>query len=276
MNFLNKLERKFGRYAIPNLSLYIVIAYAIGYILQYTNPVILYFLELNPARILQGQVWRLVTWVISPPGNTNIIFAVITLFFYYSVGTSLEMAWGTFRYNAYVFFGLIATAVGLILLYGIGMLFGQYWNFTSSTYYLAMSIFLAYAASFPEMQVLLYAIIPVKVKWLGILDGVFLLYSFIMSGLGGKVAIVISILNFLVFFFTTRNYKRISPKEQRRKQKFRREMHTATGITRHKCAVCGRTEMDDPSLDFRFCSKCDGNYEYCNEHLFTHTHVKKH
>lgn len=276
MNFLNKLERKFGRYAIPNLSLYIVIAYAIGYILQYTNPIILYFLELNPALILQGQVWRLVTWVISPPGNTNIIFAVITLFFYYSVGTSLEMAWGTFRYNAYVFLGLIATAVGLILLYVAGMLLGQNWNFTSSTYYLAMSIFLAYAASFPEMQVLLYAIIPVKVKWLGILDGAFLLYSFIMSGLGGKVAIVISILNFLVFFFTTRNYKRISPKEQRRKQKFRREMHTASGITRHKCAICGRTEMDDPSLDFRFCSKCDGNYEYCNEHLFTHTHVKKH
>lgn len=276
MKFLNKLERKFGRYAIPNLSLYIVIAYAIGYILQYTNPIALYFLELNPALILQGQVWRLVTWVISPPGNTNIIFAVITLFFYYSVGTSLEMAWGTFRYNAYVFLGLIATAVGLILLYGVGMLFGQHWNFTSSTYYLAMSIFLAYAASFPEMQVLLYAIIPVKVKWLGILDGVFLLYSFIMSGLGGKVAIVISILNFLVFFFTTRNYKRISPKEQRRKQKFRKEMHTASGITRHKCAICGRTEMDAPSLDFRFCSKCDGNYEYCNEHLFTHTHVKKH
>lgn len=276
MKFLNKLERKFGRYAIPNLSLYIVIAYAIGYILQYTNPIVLYFLELNPALILQGQVWRLVTWVISPPGNTNIIFAVITLFFYYSVGTSLEMAWGTFRYNAYVFLGLIATAVGLILLYGVGMLFGQHWNFTSSTYYLAMSIFLAYAASFPEMQVLLYAIIPVKVKWLGILDGVFLLYSFIMSGLGGKVAIVISILNFLVFFFTTRNYKRISPKEQRRKQKFRKEMHTASGITRHKCAICGRTEMDAPSLDFRFCSKCDGNYEYCNEHLFTHTHVKKH
>lgn len=276
MKFLNKLERKFGRYAIPNLSLYIVIAYAIGYILQYTNPIALYFLELNPALILQGQVWRLVTWVISPPGNTNIIFAVITLFFYYSVGTSLEMAWGTFRYNAYVFLGLIATAVGLILLYVVGMLFGQHWNFTSSTYYLAMSIFLAYAASFPEMQVLLYAIIPVKVKWLGILDGVFLLYSFIMSGLGGKVAIVISILNFLVFFFTTRNYKRISPKEQRRKQKFRKEMHTASGITRHKCAICGRTEMDAPSLDFRFCSKCDGNYEYCNEHLFTHTHVKKH
>ena len=142
-----------------------------------------------------------------------------------------------------------------------------------------MSIFLAFAVSYPNMQVMLYFFIPIKMKWMGILYGFFIVYSFVKSSWVGKVAIIASLLNFIVFFLMTRDYRRVSPKEIRRKQDFKRQMNTAKpGNGRqpmHKCAVCGRTELDGDDLEFRYCSKCDGNYEYCQDHLFTHQHVHK-
>ena len=106
-------------------------------------------------------------------------------------------------------------------------------------------------------------------------------FEFIQTGMAGRIAIVASLLNFLIFYLSTRDYRRVSPKEIHRKKVFREQTreargNTAGGVTKHKCAVCGRTEQDDPTLEFRFCSKCDGNYEYCQDHLFTHEHVKRH
>ena len=112
-------------------------------------------------------------------------------------------------------------------------------------------------------------------KWMAIVYGVFIVYDLVTSGWSGRVAIFASILNFLIFFFATRNYRTVSPKEIRRKKNFKRQMQQPRGnVTKHKCAICGRTELDDPNLEFRFCSKCNGNYEYCQEHLFTHKHVQ--
>lgn len=146
------------------------------------------------------------------------------------------------------------------------------------TYYLNMSLFLAFAASFPDMVVYFMMILPIKVKWLGVLDAIYLLIAFIQGDMGTRISIVVAMLNFILFFAGTKNYKKISPKEIRRKQTYRREVdHASTkaGQPRHRCAVCGRTEFDDPNLEFRYCSKCDGDYEYCQDHLFTHTHIKK-
>ena len=147
-----------------------------------------------------------------------------------------------------------------------------------STNYINMSIFLAFAVMYPDMQVMLYFIIPIKMKWMAIVYAVLTLYEFVVSGWAGRVAIFMSLLNFIIFFFSTRNFKRYSPHEIHRRQQFKaqmREPRPGSGITKHKCAICGRTELDDPNLEFRFCSKCDGNYEYCQEHLFTHKHIKK-
>ena len=75
------------------------------------------------------------------------------------------------------------------------------------------------------------------------------------------------------------NYTQIRKREIKRKQKFKSDMKTAQAekirLTHHKCAVCGRTEKDDPNLEFRYCSKCEGNLEYCMDHLYTHKHVTK-
>lgn len=283
MNWLNKLERKFGKYAIKNLSAWLIACYAIGYMLSFfslSNPngSILGYLTLEPFLILKGQVWRLITWIFLPPSSFG-IFTFVMLFFYYSIGTTLERTWGAFRYNVYIFSGILATIIGAFLLFliysalGISSIIGIGGNFT--TYYINLSIFLAFAACYPNMQVMLYFIIPLKIKWIAYFDVAFLALSFLTSGWSGKVAIAASILNFIVFFFTTRNYQRVSPREIHRKQVYKQQMKPKKGVTKHKCTVCGRTEESAPELEFRFCSKCDGNYEYCQDHLFTHEHVHR-
>lgn len=291
MNFLNKLERKFGKYAISNISLYLILGYVVGYALQLISPQILDFLTLNPYLILHGQIWRLVTWVIVPPSSLD-IWTILMLFFYYSIGTSLERTWGTFYYNVYLFMGMIFTILGSFLVMGISYVpsisvarevYGTAYYFelvarSFSTYYVNMSIFLGFAATFPEVRVLLMYIIPIKVKWLGIADAVLLIVQFFESGLVGKIIIGASLLNFVVFFLMTRRglRMRISPSQVKRRHEYNREVKRAkpVSIAKHRCVICGKNSVDNPETEFRFCSKCNGNYEYCQDHLFTHTHVK--
>ena len=239
MNFLNKMERKFGRYAIHNLSTYIIGAYVIGYFLYFLAPGVLYnYLSLEPYYILKGQIWRLVTWVLIPPESPG-IFTIIMLMLYYSLGNSLEQTWGAFRYNAYIFSGIISTIIGAFILYAVmggNIVFGQA---LFSTYYINMSIFLAFAVCYPNMELLLYFIIPIKVKWFGILYGAFIVLSFLQTNWAGRVAIIASMFNFILFFLMTRNYNKVSPKEIRRKQNFKRQTSQTgrSGITKHKCAA---------------------------------------
>lgn len=283
MNWIDKLERKFGRFGVENLTMYVIICYVVGYFLAYFNPSLLSMLSLEPALILRGQIWRIITWAIYPPSMSNVLWFVIAIvFFYYPIGTSLERTWGSFRYTLYIFSGILFSVIGAFILYfitgayGIGSLF--------NTYYISLSVFLAYALSYPDMQILLWFVIPIKMKWMAIVYGVMVLYdmiTYLRMGLWVYVVpIIASLLNFVLFFFSTRNVQRYNPKEVHRRREFKKavaqsRVNPATGgITKHKCAICGRTEKDDPNLEFRFCSKCNGNYEYCQDHLFTHQHVK--
>ena len=285
MKFIDKLERKYGKFGIPNLTVYIVVCYVIGYALMILNPRILNWLSLEPAYILRGQVWRLVTWVLYPPDSSNVLlFALMVLLFYYPIGTSLERTLGTFKYTLYILSGMIFTILGAFILYfllGGNVLVGSVF----STYYISLSTFLAYAMCYPDMQVLLMFIIPVKMKWMAIFYVVIIVYEMIQYIMAGAwylvIPIVASLLNFIIFYFGTMDFSRDNPKEIHRRNEFRRAMEpqgrmkSGSGtVTKHKCAICGRTELDDPNLEFRFCSRCNGNYEYCQDHLFTHTHVK--
>ena len=275
MDFLNKLERKFGRFAISNLPAVMIGLYAAGYVLSVIAPTVFQYLYLEPYYILRGQIWRIITWVIIPPGRLD-VFTVIMLFFYFSIGRTLERTWGTFRFNVYIFMGIIFTVIGAFIVYAIQAGSGTIYSVGGyfSTYWINMSIFLAIAFTYPDMQVLLYFVIPVKVKWLGVLDGVLIAYEFFQTGLPGKVAILASLLNFFLFFLLTHNLQRMAPKEVRRRQTYKKAVKSSVHHkgTIHRCAVCGRTEADGDHLVFRYCSKCDGAYEYCQDHLFNHEH----
>lgn len=283
MNFLNKMERKFGRYAIHNLTKYMIGCYIIGYILLYGGNLFhisfTQYLSLSPYHIVHGQIWRLVSWLLIPPPSSNLIFVLIMLMFYYSLGETLERTWGAFRYNVYILGGVLFTVIGAFILYfiaGGSPITSLYYSGAFSTYYINLSIFLAFAVSYPDMQVLFMMIIPMKMKWLAVLDVAYLLYDMVNGSWGIRTVIIASLLNFIIYFLATRNYQRISPKEIHRKQQFQKAVHPkmAPGTTKHKCAVCGRTEEDGDNLEFRFCSKCNGNYEYCQDHLFTHKHIQ--
>lgn len=288
MNWINKLERKCGKFAIPNLMYYIIILYTFGFVLSLVAPEFYFqYLSLDANAVLHGQVWRLITFLIQPP-SSNVWFMIFALHLYYMIGQQLEYAWGTFRFNLYFFTGVLFHILAALVTFFITGV-----SFPIGTGYLNLSLFFAYAAIYPNQQFLLFFVLPVKVKYLAWVDAAYFGYAILQAFLpayGGGVfgiiyqanaiAAAVSILNFLIFYLSTRNLKRYSPKEVHRKKVYRRAMNEAKresagpGGAKHRCTVCGRTELDDPNLEFRYCSKCNGNYEYCQDHLFTHEHIK--
>lgn len=294
--WIDKLERKIGRFAIPNLMRYIIVLYILGLILHWTAPEVYYhYFALDASAILRGQIWRIFTFLLVSP-STDPLFFALTLYLYYFLGSTLEKVWGSFRFNLYYFTGVLGTVLGAIIIY---LVTGRV--YLLDTFYINMSLFLAFATIIPDMQMLLFFIIPIKMKWLGYAYGVMLVYDFVSSIFRGNYAVCIAIglamINFIFYFFAFMR-DRHSPYQYIRRHQFERNMKKGqqqgaanngpayTGsapsghagakkiVPRHRCAVCGRTELDDDTLEFRYCSKCNGNYEYCNEHLFTHTHVQ--
>ncbi|MBE5902026.1 MAG: hypothetical protein E7280_08985 [Lachnospiraceae bacterium] len=277
MKLINRLERALGKFAIPHLITYIIAAYAIGFVLELIGGNFLYYLTLEPYYILKGQIWRLVSWIFIP--DTSGIWALIMMIFYYQIGTELEHYWGTFRFNLYIWGGIFFTDIAALILYAVTyQIYKTPYpvSFMFGTSYINLSMFLAFATCFPEEKVMLYFVIPVKMKWLAVVYAAISLYTAIVGGWIVRTAIIASLLNFIIFYLLTRNTKQYSPREIHRKQKFKRQVHQSEERTKHKCAVCGRTEEDGPDLQFRYCSKCDGNHEYCQDHLFTHQHIKLH
>lgn len=277
MKFFNDLERKYRKHAIPNLMYYITICYGVGLVLALmpqTRGLYWRYLSLDMGAILHGQVWRLVTFIIYPPAFgswvfTQVFFGVIALFMYHSLGQTLERIWGAFRFNVFFFMGMAGQVLASLIGY---LVFGQ--NLYLTTGFLNASIFLAFAMYFPDAQFLMFFVLPVKAKWLAIAECAMYLYSFIFGDASIRVELVISLANIILFFMMTRNFQRYAPKEIKRKSDFKKNVKIRPqGATRHRCAVCGRTEMDGEQLEFRYCSKCEGNYEYCQDHLYTHQHV---
>ena len=199
MTFYQKLERRFGKYAVPNLMKYICVIYVVGYLIQMFNPLLyFYYLDLDAEAILHGHIWRIITFIFYPP-STSFLWMIVALFVYYSLGMTLERVWGTFKYNFFYFTGVILLVLAAILIYLVT-------GYSVQLYptYMTFSIFLAYALTFPETTFLLYFIIPIKAKWLAIAEVVLYLFYFgALPGLGNKVAILVSLLNVALFFLLT-------------------------------------------------------------------------
>ncbi|MDF2593989.1 MAG: hypothetical protein K0R69_330 [Clostridia bacterium] len=265
MNFLDKMERKYGKYAIKNLMLYILLGNAFVFLFFHmTGGRFLSLITFNWGAILQGQIWRLVTFIFIP--NTfSILWFLFSAFLYYSIGRELEYTWGVFKFNVYYFSGMILTMIASAL-----------FNADGTTLFINLSLFLAYATLFPNIQFMLYFIIPVKVKYLAWLNIAFLLLTFFTSGWATKALIIISLCNYFLFFGVPL-LKGRSTHTQRHFNKQRREFQKGPSapirVAFHKCHVCGKTELTDPEMEFRYCSKCNGNFEYCMDHIKNHEHV---
>lgn len=264
MNWLNKLERRFGRLAIPGLMYYIIILNAIVYFFMYIDKTgtILNMLTLEPDLVMKGQIWRLVSYIFIPPA-TSPLFIVFILLFYYTVGVGLEQEWGSFKFNLYYLVGMIATTIAAFITGG-----------GATGVYLNLSLFLAFAYLFPDYEVLIFFILPLKVKYLAWLDWAFIAYTVLTKPLSAKVVAVVSITNYLLFFGKdliqhTRRQRQVYDN----RRKFRDENNYIPPV--HVCEYCGMTEKTDPTMEFQHCPDCDPEYEYCAKHIHSHQHVKK-
>ncbi len=257
-------------FGIPNLMKYVTIANAVLWLLNLVNPLILPYMMFNPYYIMHGQIWRLISFVFIPPSTG--MLALIAFYFYYFIGTTLENQWGTARFNIYFFSGVLLTVIYGFLIYFI---FGLSVSLTAE--YIFLSMFFSFAALFPDMQVLLFFVIPIKMKWLAIVDAVFFIIGVVTTRFPANLLPVVAILNFFIFCgedllqafgiykksSTTINFKKAA-------RKIRKEQ--AANLYKHKCAVCGRTDTDYPELEFRYCSKCAGYHCFCQDHINNHIH----
>ena len=265
MRFLNKIERKLEKYAIKNMMIYIVAGNVIVFLADFifADVTLSNLLRLSPFRIMNGEIWRLISFIFVPSYAT-VLSAALSLYLYYIIGLSLENHWGSFRMNLYYLLGMFASVVASFVT-----------GFSVNAQSLNLSLFLAFATLAPKMQLLLFFVLPVKVKWLGWAAWVWIAYELISApGIAAKILVLVPTVNYLVFFgpsiikgFQRRGKSRI------RKAKFEVIRPSAKDYF-HKCTVCGKTEKDDRSLEFRFCSKCNGDFEYCSDHLRNHEHVE--
>ncbi|MBQ7916342.1 MAG: hypothetical protein IJ315_06100, partial [Firmicutes bacterium] len=270
MKLLDTLENKLGRFAIRNLMQYIIGGQILVFLLCMFNMEIVYYLHLDPVLVKQGQIWRVFTFLFIPPSISvyNLLSCVIQWLLYYHIAQRLERQWGTFRFNLYYLLGVICSiAVSLIF------------NTMGSTMYLNESLYLAFAVTYPNMQLLVMYLIPVKMKWLGLITGAILVYQFIIGGWAVKLMILASMLNFIIFFVGVMGgmaknayrresfYQKAQPHSGPRRVKGGPYSKVVDNVAFHRCCICGKTEKDDPNMQFRYCSQCDGAREYCMDHL---------
>ena len=290
MNTLDRLEKRFGRFAIPNVMRIFTVIYAIGLVLWIINPTAyVLYLALNPSAILRGQVWRLVTWLLFPPGYgeniiETVVYGLMGLYFYYWVGGMLEQSWGRFRFNFYLFLGILFHITAAFL---VNFVMRGFVLITPSA--LNLSLFLAFALTYPNLQIYFMGLFPVRAIYLAVLYVGIELYYFIMGTAGSRVAILLSLLNLGLYLHWSGALKKLlqgagagqnSGAGERRVRILsvdaaRRKKEAASEKkARHCCTVCGRTELTNPELEFRYCSKCKGDHEYCSDHLYTHEHLE--
>lgn len=275
-NWLDRFCHKHPRLSIPNLMMYIVLGTAVVFLFDafsMQKGSFFQFFSFNRDAIFSGQVWRIFSFLFVPTSD-NIFFVAISLYFYYFIGNALEREWGSAKFTIFYFSGVILNIL-------VGLLVGA-----TNVIYINMALFFAFATLYPEMMVLLFFIIPIKMKWLAWVDVAFFVIGAIRYILQGQVLLalipLVAMLNYLLFFAGDL-LDLVNHKKQRagyRKNRKTVDFQSAQQHARekkgylHKCAVCGRTDVTNPDLEFRYCSKCKGYYCYCSEHINTHVHIE--
>lgn len=273
MTLLDRLEKRFGRYAVENTTLVLIGGQALIFMAQYVVDggagALFERLTLDPAKVFQGEAWRLVTFLFLGALGQFPILVFFFFYLFYLMGTALEQAWGAFRYNAYCLLSWLLTAAAAFAAEAIAP--GTGIGFSG---YLYGSIFLAFARLYPDFEIMLFFVLPVKVKWLALLTWLFYGWQFVVAASTGDwfslLTIVAAVGNFL-FFFGRDLWRDV-------KAGHRRNVHRSKTLKPvpklvHECRVCGLTSQMDPKASFRYCSKCDGQCCYCSEHIRDHEHV---
>jgi len=257
-----KRSRKIGRMlehlAIPNLTLYLVGGQGLALLLNAGNHEFLMNMLLLPDAVLAGQWWRLLSFLFTPP-TSNPILALFALYLLYFMGGSLENQWGTARYNLFVLVGYVMTIVAAFV----------FPEALATNAYLTGSIFLAFAYLYPDFQILLFFILPVKIKWLALITWLGYAYTLIFGSWPARLLVVAALANFLLFFGRDLFYR--ARYGHRRMQQQTKEIKTRDQ-PKHVCAVCGVTDVSDKTMEFRYCTKCNPPVAYCMRHLTDHQH----
>ena len=260
---------KHPSFGIPNLMRYITAANVAIWVLGAINRSFLGVLTFDPALILHGQIWRLVSFIFYPPSMG--LLAFLAFWFYYWIGSTLEAQWGTGQFTIYYFSGVILTVLYGFIIYFIT---GRSVNLGSE--YIYLSMFFSFAVMYPDMQVLFMYIIPIKIKYLAIVDAVFFAYSVIANSFPVNLLPLVALINFFIFcggeLFASlpRRPSKNTVNFRQESARIRREQKDK--LYTHKCAVCGRTDVDHPELEFRYCSKCQGYHCFCSDHINNHIH----
>lgn len=269
MSLLAKLERRFGAWAIPNVTLLIIVGQIAVFVLDEVQRVanpggnsLIGNMYLVGSLVLAGEVWRVFTFPFVPPapGSSGLIACLFAWLVFYLVGTAMEHTWGVFRYNAYLFIGYLAT---------VAVAFAQPAIPATNWFYFA-SVFLAFARLYPDFIFNLFLILPIKVKWLALIQ--WIVYGLFLLSPDSRLMVVAAVANYFAFFWKE-HYRDI--KDHHRRTVFRAKAAPGGKSERivHTCAVCGLSSADEPRTSFRYCSQCDGQRCYCPEHIRDHEHV---
>lgn len=287
---MKKLRNRFERFCfrhrnvgIPNLMLYVTLGAGLVYVMTnlFQNPVLYALLCFDRAAILRGQVWRLISYPLTYDGG-SLIFTLVGLVCYYSLGRAMENLWGTFRFNLFYF-------TGVVLMDIYCMVFGG----RADVYYLNLSLFLSYATLYPNAQFLFMFIIPVKAWIFALLDLFLVLYGLTSAPFPYNLFPVVALLNYFLFFGKDvlnvipvswrANCRRLFRRRSQKQPKtipfpsagsYEASTATVKAPYTHRCTVCGRTDISNPELEFRYCSRCKGYYCYCQDHIGNHTHIE--
>lgn len=258
MALLDRLEKRLGRFAVPNLTLIIVAGQVIVYSLSLSQPALPGMLALVPRLVLGGEAWRLVTFLFAPPG-CNLVCLFFAWYLFFLMGAALEHHWGTFRYNIFLLIGWTATA-------GVSFLSPEV---PASPVFLGTSVFLAFAYLYPEFSLLLFFLIPVKVRWLALLTWIGLCLELVLGAWPDRALVLAAVGNFLLFFgrdifLGVRAGHRSMATQIRRITEEKKPVHV--------CAQCGVTDRTNPEMEFRYCTTCKPAACYCMNHIGGHVH----
>lgn len=267
MSLLARLERRFGGWAVTNLTLLLIVGQVAVYFLDIASRTqgeesLSDLLYLGGDQVLAGQVWRLITYVFLPPslGPSGILLNAIAWMFFYFIGSVMEQSWGTFRYNVFILVGWLATtAVAMIQP-----------SLPATNAFFLSSVFLAFARLYPDYIIRLMLILPIKAKWLALIQWLLIALA-LTSPVGAPMALA-TVANYLLFFWK-QHYRDLSDKRRRAVFQAKAAPANKSGRLRHTCLVCGLSSDDQPKTSFRYCSQCAGQKCYCPEHLRDHEHV---